>query len=294
MTDELVFKELAFKICDCGKYFYKNKWVKFEELDQAIEKLVRNSANINLDEVKVHLGSFEIKPGIKKEITVEIHLKENIFDLPCKIEVAGCPGCSKEGTQYFEGILQLRGKNYEVLSKVQAYVMEDGLKAKAKGVHITNVKDEKNGLDIYYSSQKYVQIIGKKLQKQFGGIFKVNPTLHTRDKQGSRDLYRVTVVLHLPSFILRDVIKVDDRIIKVTGIGKKITGINLKTGKKEIIEHNGYEAMPKHKTTVSKKEPTLEVLHPETYQSVPIANPRNNLVLDQEVEVVVDKEVFIV
>jgi len=294
MDKEFIFKELVFKICECDKYFYKNKWVKFKDLDDAIEKLVRANSSLKLDSVKAHLGEFEIKPGIKKDITVEVKVKENIFDLPCRIEVTSCPRCSKEGTQYFEGILQLRCSNDEVLSKVQAYVLEDSLKAKNKGVFINNVENVTNGFDMYYSSQKYIQNLGNKLQKHFGGILKVNPKLQTRDNQASKDLYRVNVVLHLPNFVIGDVIKADDKVIKVSGIGKKITGTNLKTGKKEILNPNDYEVLKKQKTTVSKKDPNLEVLHPITYQSVSIANPKKDLELDQEVDVVVDEEVFVV
>lgn len=293
MAKELVFKDLVFKICDCNRYLYKNKWVKFEELDDAIEDFVRDNANQKLGAVKVHLGDFDIKPGIKKDIKIEVKLKKDIFDLPCRVEVITCPKCSKQGTQYFEGILQLRSSNEEVLSKAHAYVMDDSINAKAKGVFINNVEDVKNGVDVYYSSQKYIKNLGSRLVKQFGGILKVTPTLFSHNKQTSKDLYRVTVAVHFPDFIIGDVIKVDKKIIKLTGLGKKASGIDLKTNKQEVFELKDYEILKKYKTTVSRLAPDLEVLHPETYQSVEVWNSKKNLKLDQEVEVVVDKDVFI-
>ncbi|MFH1637942.1 MAG: NMD3-related protein [Candidatus Woesearchaeota archaeon] len=93
--------------------------------------------------------------------------------------------------QYFEAVLQLRPYDEEVLKAVEKMVAE------REGVFISKVVKQKTGLDLYLSSQKFAQIIGKKLKKRFNGELKLSRTLFTRNRLTSKDIYRVTVLFRL-------------------------------------------------------------------------------------------------
>ena len=72
---------------------------------------------------------------------------------------------------------------------------------------------------------------------------------------------------------------------RITAISKKITGKDLITGKKKKINlKNKVEVLEAKKTIVSKTRPRLEVIHPETFQSVPVANPKE-LKLGEKIKV---------
>ena len=105
-------------------------------------------------------------------------------------------------------------------------------------------KEEKadNGIDLYISSQKYLQTIGRKLQKQFSGELKSSRTLFTLNNLTSKRVYRVTVLFRLPNFKRGDLIRTKRKQeIKVKSLGKKIFGIDNETGRKVSINYDEFD-----------------------------------------------------
>ena len=94
---------------------------------------------------------------------------------------------------------------------------------------ITKKEKVRNGIDFYVTSKRYLQNLGKKLQNCFGGELKVSSRLFTRDRQTSKDVYRVNVLFRLPRFKKDDIIELKGNKIKVINIGKKVFGKNIKT-----------------------------------------------------------------
>ncbi len=129
---------------------------------------------------------------------------------------------------YFQGILQLRDINEEILSFVYNQIKKRG------NVAVTRTVKYSNGIDLYITSQKYIRILGKKLKESFGGELKISSKLHTRNKQG-KDLYRVNVLFKPPKYKRGDIVLIRGDKIKLISIKKKIFARNLKTGKKVTI-----------------------------------------------------------
>ena len=131
---------------------------------------------------------------------------------------------------YYEGILQLRNYSREVLNFVKSAIN------KKDNVVISKEVKVKNGVDIYLSSQHFLQDLGKKLQKRFGGELKKSFKLYKVDRQTSKRVYRVNVLFRLPKFKLGDVITYKGEKIKVVSIKNKVFGKNVKTGEKLMIK----------------------------------------------------------
>ena len=117
---------------------------------------------------------------------------------------------------YFEGILQLRNTNDEIIKYVVNQV------EKRDDVHISNIKKVKNGFDIYISSQRFMRSLGNKLQNQFHGELKISKKLHTRNRLTGKEVYRVNVLFRYPSFKKGDIIDFKGEKIKIIGIHKKV------------------------------------------------------------------------
>ena len=132
---------------------------------------------------------------------------------------------------YFQGILQLRDVNDEILSFVHNQLK------KRNGVAVTKTVKFSNGVDLYITSQKFIRILGKKLKESFGGQLKISAKLHTRNKQG-KDLYRVNVLFKLSKYKKGDVVTIRGDKVRLISIGKKIFARNLSTGKKVTIRIN--------------------------------------------------------
>jgi len=281
-------KHINVKVCTtCDKYFYKNTWKKYNDFERAIIKVARGNIKDSKEMyVKPLLPKIEKKPGLTLDFEIKITRDEDVFDIPAEIEFTYCITCSKQQGDYFEGALQLRKIDDTILDFVDKYL-------KKKNVFISNEKKQKNGLDFNITDKNKVQEVGHLLQKKFGGILKISPRLHTRDKQTSKDVYRVNVYYEAPDYKFGDVVKVDNKLILVKGMGKTITGIDLKSSKKVSVDmkNKEYNLIKPVKTSVSKTHPNIEVLDPETYQSVNVEN-KKKVKAGEKVLVVNDKGLF--
>jgi len=139
---------------------------------------------------------------------------------------------SKHNPQYFEGILQLRNPNKEVISFIANQMK------KKDDVFIAKQVKTKNGVDLYFSSNKFLKSLGRKLQNHFGGEFKTSATLHTRSRQSSKNLYRLTVLFRLPEFKEGDIVKFKGEKFKILKTGKKILCKSIGTGKKKNLNYD--------------------------------------------------------
>lgn len=128
--------------------------------------------------------------------------------------------------QYFEGILQLRNPNKEVINYIEKRIKEKSSVFLAKKVDVVN------GIDFYISSNRFLRSLGRRLQKQFGGELKISPRLYSRNRQTSRDVYRLNVLFRLPEYKKGDIVTVKGEKIKILSLGKKVFGKNLVTGRK--------------------------------------------------------------
>jgi|TARA_B100001971_G_C18164519_1_gene523380 NMD protein affecting ribosome stability and mRNA decay len=127
---------------------------------------------------------------------------------------------------YFEGILQLRNTGQEV----EEFIMN--LDEKSKEPLISKRVKVRNGVDLYFISQKSLQSVGKKLKKHFHGEMKISSKLHTRNRVTQKNVYRVNVLFRMHDLKKGDVVVYKGDKIKIIGIGKKILAKDEKTGKK--------------------------------------------------------------
>ena len=126
---------------------------------------------------------------------------------------------------YYQGILQLRNVNDEVLNFVRNQV------EKRDGVFITKTVKLDNGVDLYITSQYFIRILGKKLKESFGGELKISSKLHTRSRTG-KDLYRINALFRPVPFKRGDIVVVRGDEVKLLAVGRRIFARDLKTGKR--------------------------------------------------------------
>ena len=169
---------------------------------------------------------------------------------------------------YYEAVLQLRNARDEIVD----FIISE---TRAKNVSIAKTNRQKNGIDIYLSSKSFALSLGKKLMVKFGGSLKTSARLFGVSKTG-HELYRVAVFYTASEYKEGDVVLIAGKIVKVKSVGKFISGLDLRAWKntKIIAKGKEIEKLEKFTTQVSKNYPVLEVIHPETYQSVKIENPR--------------------
>ena len=127
---------------------------------------------------------------------------------------------------YFEGVLQLRNPTEELLDFVWNQI------EKAE-VYVAKEIPHKRGVDLYLSSNKFLHQLAKKLAASFKGQLKKTATLHTRDRQSSKEKYRVTVLFEIPPFKQGDMIQHNGDTYKVISISSKLVLADVNTGRKK-------------------------------------------------------------
>ncbi len=171
---------------------------------------------------------------------------------------------------YFEGILQLRNPSPEAVDFIYRKVRKNA----GKGIWVSREKQVAGGIDFYLSSNKYLQKLARELRDEFGAEIKTGAQLFSKNRQTGKELYRVNALVKMPEYKKNDVVKIGDDVIIIKSTGKRLTGINIVTGKKASYSMKNIkpEVMEKKETYASKTTPAIEVIHPETYESIAVEN----------------------
>ena len=130
--------------------------------------------------------------------------------------------------KYFQGILQLRNCSKEVIN----FVKEETEKVNRPDIYISRIEKSKNGVDLYFTSNKFLRKIGKILKEKFGGDLKESEKLFSRNNQTGKNIYRLTVLFRYYPLKKGDLIKVNGKEYKVMFIGKNIQATEVLGGKK--------------------------------------------------------------
>jgi NMD protein affecting ribosome stability and mRNA decay len=287
------FKDLKLFVCNhCQSYNYKNKWQKFQNLNNVMKMIVTNSVKHKVDytnmddELVEELLSY--KAGVHRDFNVEVTIGKEKFELPAVIDVTLCPKCSKQGTKYFEGVLQVRNMNEEILD----FIKKDLTKQRSKGVHINKEVDIDGtgmNMDYYCTNKKYMKVIGEKLRKEFGAIVKQNAQLFSIDWETSKNVYRLNILIQFTKYQKNDVIKFNKQLFKIISMDEKIHATNLETNNKTLLPHKeDYDILKPVEVILIKKYPEFEILDPNTYYQARLMNPSETLEINQTLRVIID------
>ena len=132
----------------------------------------------------------------------------------------------QKNQNYYEGVLQLRNANEEVLDFAIKEI------EKSQSAAISKVREIGTGFDLYITRQKFLRSLGNKLQKHFGGQIIASRRIHTRNRQTSRDIYRINVLFRLSPFKKGDIIAYKGDKMQILQMHKRVLAKDIKTGRK--------------------------------------------------------------
>ncbi len=293
----------------CDRIKIHSDW-KIMDVEHAISKalapIMQLSPDAHIESVEFTTPEFEKKPGIKKNVMVLAVVTghhedaKNNYEEECDVrldyEVTLCTGCSRKGSAYFEGILQIRNQTPELRADIFDYLE----KHEHKGLRLAKeVPVGTNGNDYYLSDQRAIGHFAKHLHGKYGGELRIAAQHFSYDHTTSKNLYRVNAYLEVPEFAKGDAIRVDEKYFFVVGIRGTIKGENLLTHEEEQITYRKGEPvrLAITQTKVVSLDP-LQVLHPKSYEVVGARKSKHadeELELDSEVTIAYDShEIFII
>ena len=274
-TTQLKYEMPKIQVSEFNRVFTKGRWVHFDDIDAIIIQSVRDALGDKNAVVELEAFEFEPKPKEKIKFNAYTTIDGAQVTLPVQLGYKQCDFGQKQKTAYYEGILQLRRPHEEAL----AFLEHELKKVEKKGVFITKTVETKNGVDLYFTNKEAMKLLAQKLPVKFGGHISINPQLFSRNKQTSKDIYRLNILVEFPEFSAGHVISFTkndhSHTALVTKMGKLIQAKNLYTGKLVSFELKFITDIVVEdlkETTVVQTEPELLVLNPETYQAEVVAN----------------------
>lgn len=293
------FKEPNISLCtSCYDLKHKGTWAnygdKLEELAPPIEEMLTKDIIYNdwsfIDDVDITVElPINDKTGLLQKNSAKVIVEgrsseskkakshEEEYDFPFGIQNTLCPKCKKKGTQFFTGTLQVRNITDEAAQFVRDFF--------EKSIHHINKesKQPNNGIDFLITHNMETERAALELQRHFGGEVKINTKLFSRNKQTSKDIFRLNALVRLPDFAPGDVIenynklKKREELLIVVEMGKNIKFYDLLRGKytsheyKQLVDHKKLKVWV---SQITQTHPQIEVIHPSTYQSVKAHNQK--------------------
>jgi len=212
-------EKLKFTICsDCFAFSKKNEWIEpeneniLEIISEAIHQLIlqnlKNYEDIEFD-IEFNRDTFgftskDLLDRLQVEIMGQsISNPEITHKEPLKITInyEMCSNCSNiRGGTHYVSILQLRVKDerfFDFLKKIvgdiQNYV--ENLHKEESKQYISKMVDQKNGLDLYLSTNQLLNYIISHLRDQYDFYIKRSKKLVGRDIQRGKNIYRLKAVI---------------------------------------------------------------------------------------------------
>jgi len=282
------------RICPrCGSHYYKSKWEDMGTPEEVAMHTVEESLQIAGNAENISIGMhphprspyiFDVYADVEGEVEGVKFYKDAKVEVRVKREA--CDMCSRRAGGYFEGILQVRANNRiptkEEVTECLRLVEEAMLAQLKKGDKLAFVTDTmtfKDGADVYIGSSKAGRHVCKHIIETLGGTVAEAYTL--AGMKDGRDIYRTTFAMKLPEFKKGDVVYFDEKIIEIKNCGKRVTGTNLSNSSNFFTDGDkfknakllGNTANAKDAVLISTEEKNIQILDPETFETVTILKP---------------------
>ncbi len=269
------------KCVKCNSLFDGNKAIKSsEQLNKLILKHLSLDNSYTIKDITVSLEELEkyFLANITFKASVDSKEFEDNYEIEIPIQKFVCSLCSKKASNYFEGVFQLLSDDEEIVEFTEKLFEKDN-------VPISQKKKTKRGFDYYVIDKKKMKRIGEKLVERFGGSIKEAASIHTKDRQTSKDVYRLNIAYKPLRMKKGDVFFYNDRIYQLLNAGKTNKVLDILNAKETRIKNDKYFKLPKFKARVVSKRP-LKVLD-ENYELIRVKNPLSkNIKLNSKVKIV--------
>jgi nonsense-mediated mRNA decay protein 3 len=307
-------KIIDLSICShCESFKYKNSWTS-NSFDEIIKKWIKHLFDISreLKKPKISIDCKEENEYIICKVTItgfldDIKITED-HDLIVRKKKDVCDVCSKRFGGYHEAIVQIRADNRNLTEKeimeIKDFVESLVKTLQEKGhrnLFIADIGEEHGGLDFFLSDKGSALTITKKIQDSYGGeIKKSSKNIGMRD---SRQVYRMTYLLRLPSIRKGDFISHKDSIFYINEISRNKVHILELSGWtekffdiKELESDNilGREEIIKETILVSQTKEEVQLMDPKTYKTFEVRKPKNISYELKKVKIIkIEDEIFL-
>lgn len=282
-----------YKCSKCSSYKHKNTWL-IETFEEVLKRHIRDNFFFNNELKRINIKTdcnnrdknISCNIGISGFLNDHKILEEHSILVREKNTV--CDICTKQFGGYYEAILQIRANKRKMfideIKKFRLYVKDfvKNLQEKGnRGLFITDISEEQNGIDFFLSEKGPAYTIAKKIQEKFGGEIKQSST--NIGMKDSRQLFRITYLIRLPQYKKGDFICYKNSFYYVYSITRdRVHVFDLSNwtekilGEKEIQKANifGGKELIKKMILVSQSNEEVQVMDPKSFKTFDVKKPK--------------------
>jgi len=307
-------EKIDLPICPhCGAYKYKNTWTSKIQ-NEVLIKIIKNVFKISRELKKVDINPVcnDTDDGLKCRVIISGFIDDEEIneehDLIVNLKRTVCDVCSKRFGGYHEAIIQVRAESRNLTNEeidnivLSVENMVEHQRSKGnRGLFITDMGREHGGVDFFLSDKTAAQNITKKLFEEYGGEMKTSAkNIGMKD---SKQIYRSTYLLRLPSFQKDDVVKISDSYYYVYSIsGKKTHLIDIKNWEDKVFEIKdlqnlkvvGGEELIKEMIVISQKKDEIQLMNQKTYKMITLKKPSKEKMIGERIKIIkIDDDYFL-
>lgn len=255
-------EKFSFKTCiDCGSYSKREQWKlpRENEILSVIEEAIYNfllkqylkKGNIEfeifIDEETIIYSSKDLINSVEAVINGFLISDNNIRHqqtIKVSLNYELCKNCSNiRGGIFFISEIQLRVRDEryfntikDVLEDIQRYVEKSFEKDPKQ--YIAKIEDEKNGVDLFLSTNELMNHIISYLKGNYNFLLKRSKKLVGRDAQRGKGIYRLKSLIKFLPFNRNDIVKMNNLTYIVEAISKNRVVLRNEAGTKLIKDYS--------------------------------------------------------
>ena len=276
----------------CEEYQVEGKWVR-----RSLEESIRDAA---ARAIKVRKGAEVTR--VKSEVVeadkrnYHLHMKADVeytdlhvveeLHTTVRLKMTVCPRCSKIIGSYYESIIQIRGRDRKLSTAQKERILNqlsdrvEEAQEENREMFVSKLEEVPGGVDVYLSSISLGKSVSKQIADRYGAEVKESSTLVTQ-KDG-KDVYRVTYLVRLPSYLRGEIVEWKGRPHLVVAITSNSTKLqDLRTHEPVNIPNADlYDARVLGKredileaVVLSESAKELQLMHPRTFATVEVRKP---------------------
>ncbi len=281
---EIIFHPPVIEITKCSRCgdFRLDKWTP-ATLEEAVEHhLFRNLSiheefqvdDIHFEPVGDEIGRYRLYvSGMLRDYHVT---REGTFEV--RLRKVACERCSRQAGGYYEAILQIRADRRELrddeIERISEIVENAIVRERNNPMaFISKIEVRKEGIDIYLGDKNLGQKLSRIISRETGAETKESSKIAGRED--GRDFHRFTYLVRLPGFFRGDLVE-DGGVVAVVRDAARRTGYNVMTGKQMKLKNPKVIARRedlKESSVLNADATTIEILDPDTFETVTAEKP---------------------
>ena len=287
---------LDLNVCaHCGEYLIGKRWKRYGDEMEAVRDFAADNVLVRQDGRLLDLA-IGVHPMDAKHNQVHVLARLMYEDLEVEEEMNTtvrvrrnvCPKCNKIHGNYFEAIVQLRpsGQRFSeeereaVLHRALSFV--EGAAKDNREAFVAKVTQTHGGFDLYVSTISLGKSLSRDLVSTYGAEYKESSSI--QGQKDGRDIYRVTYLVRLPPYRVRDILLIDHRLYMVHSTGPVSAKVRDLKSNELIVVPNvdlrevnvvGTKKDMLDAVVLTETEKEYQVMHPITYRTVEIRHPRD-------------------